>query len=114
MTDVVTVNHKIHQGQDWSITTTLKDDAGDVIDLTGYTAAMQVRRSHNRPALISLTPGSGISINEAGGTISWAMTSAQTALLDGDCVYDQYIESGSGIREYAIKGKLLMTRRTSR
>ena len=114
MTDVATVNHKIHQGEDWSITTTFYDDGGDTLLLTGYTAAMQIRKSYNRPALVSLTPGAGISINESGGVVTWSMSKAQSALLDGDCVYDLYIETAAGVREYAIQGRFLVSRRTTR
>lgn len=72
--------------------------AGTAIDLTGYTARMQVRESaESSSTLLSLaTGGSGITLGGTAGTI--AVTAAATAtagVAGGQYVYDMELVSGS-------------------
>jgi hypothetical protein len=85
-------NISIEQGVSWSKVLTLKNGAGTVINLTGYSARMQARRKiADTAASISLTSatGGGITMGTTSGTITLALTAAATALLSvGDYVYD--------------------------
>ena len=83
-------NTIIDQGSDWKINLIYKDSAGDIIPLTGYTAALQLRTNYDAAsASLSLSTGSGITITANQGLIAIRATAAQTgALAAGDYVYD--------------------------
>jgi hypothetical protein len=98
----VTYNSTIDVGSNWAVTFEYKDTDGDPINLTGYTAAMQVRTTPEAStALISLATGSGITITGATGTIAVQITAAQSNSLTASTqagtpyVYDLEITSGS-------------------
>lgn len=68
---------------------------GDLIDLTGCAAHMQLRlKSDAAPAdepLIDLSVGEGITLGGAAGTIDILLTGPQTDLATGKCVYDLFV-----------------------
>jgi hypothetical protein len=72
---------------------------GTAVNLTGYTAAMQVRAySDSSAALVSLTNGSGITLGGTAGTIGVAISAAVTTGLDaGSYAYDLELYSGSTV-----------------
>ncbi len=69
------------------------------LDLTGYTAAMQVREAAGAAtALISLTNGSGITLGGTAGTIGIVVAATATAAVSaGSYSYDLEINSGGTI-----------------
>lgn len=76
----------------WSI-------GGTAVNLTNYTAAMQVRESADAgTAVLSLTNGSGITLGGTAGTIALNI-SANTmgAVVAGQYVYDLELNSGSAV-----------------
>jgi hypothetical protein len=73
--------------------------AGTAVNLTGYTAAMQVRENADASAtILSLTNGSGITLGGTAGTIAIAV-SANTmgSAIAGNYVYDLELNSGSQV-----------------
>lgn len=53
----------VYQGAYWSQTLLWKDEAGNVIDLTGYTARMQIRKTVDATDVVKeITDGSGITL----------------------------------------------------
>ena len=68
------------------------------LNLTGYTSAMQVRTAADSTAyLVSLTNGTGITLGGTAGTITVALTSAQSSAISaGSYAYDLEITSGAG------------------
>lgn len=72
---------------------------GTATNLTGYTAAMQVRESADAStALISLTNGSGITLGGTAGTIGVVISStASAAIAAGSYSYDLELNSGGTI-----------------
>jgi hypothetical protein len=67
------------------------------IDLSTYTAAMDIRRKQSdSAALIALTSGSGITLGGSAGTIVISLTDTQTsAVTPGPGVWDlELIDSG--------------------
>jgi hypothetical protein len=72
---------------------------GTAVDLTGYTAALQVRTYADSSAtLVSLTNGSGITLGGTAGTIGVAISAAVTTGLDaGSYAYDLELYSGSTV-----------------
>ena len=90
----------IEQGATWSRTVVWKDAAGLPIDLTGYSARMQIRSTRQGgTALVSLTssPAGGITITPAEGKIVLRVEAAETTTLTpGTAFYDLEVVSGAG------------------
>ena len=103
-----THNFVIDQGADWYATFVYSDSAGTAIDLTGYTAALQLRLTYaESTTAISLTSSSGITITAATGTIVVHATAAQTrAIAAGTYVYDLEITSPASIVTRLVGGKV--------
>jgi hypothetical protein len=93
-----TYNITCPQGATWDKTFTVTV-GGSALNLTGYTAAMQVRESADASsALISLTSSSGITLGGSAGTIQVVISStASAALTAGSYSYDLELNSGSTI-----------------
>lgn len=110
-------NATIDQGATWTLQVVYKDDSGTPINLTGYTAALQVRQNYyDTAALITLTsPSGGIVITGATGTIDITMTNVQTGSLDeGFYVYDLEITSSGGIVTRLIQGQFTVSPEVTR
>ena len=82
---------------------------GTVVDLTGYTAALQVREYADAgTALISLsTGGSGVVLGGTAGTIQVAIGAATTgSVAAGSYAYDLELYQGSTVTRL-LRGALL-------
>ena len=93
-----TYNFNLYQGADWDRTFTITQ-SGTALNLTGYTASMQIREAADSTAyLLSLTSGSGITLGGTAGTVAVAITSAQSsAIAAGSYAYDLELLSGSQV-----------------
>jgi len=110
-------NFVIDQGANWFVTVVYKDSAGVAIDLTGYTAALQIRDTYaDSTTDLSLTsPSGGITITGATGTIAITATAVQTAAIAaGTYVYDLEITSSGGIVTRLIQGKISVSPQVTR
>jgi hypothetical protein len=92
-----TYNVTAYQGANWDRTFTITQ-AGTALNLSGYTSAMQVREAADSTAtLLSLTSSSGITLGGTAGTITVAITSAQSSAIPaGSFAYDLEITSNGG------------------
>lgn len=109
-------NATIDQGATWNLQVVYKTDAGVPINLTGYTAALQVRQNYyDTTALLTLTsPSGGIVITGATGTIDITMSATQTGSLDeGFYVYDLEITSGGTVTRL-IQGQFTVSPEVTR
>ena len=109
-------NATIDQGATWSVTVTYTDSNGVPINLTGYTAAMQVRQQYSSTdADLTLTsPSGGIVITGATGVIVITMTATQTlSLAEGFYVYDVELTSGS-FKDRMMQGQLTVAPEVTR
>jgi hypothetical protein len=89
----------IEQGSVFNLHLKYKDNLGVVIDLTGYTARMQVRKSvkSNDILLALTTENGGITIGGSAGTINIKAIAEHTALLTiKSGVYDLELIPPSG------------------
>lgn len=87
--------------------------AGSAVDLTNYSARMQVRPSYDSATVIvALASGSGITLGGTAGTINLLLTPSQTAELDGtpstQFLYDLELESSSGEVTRLIEGNFFI------
>lgn len=72
---------------------------GTAVDLTGYTAAMQIRSTPSSPvAVVSLTNTSGITLGGTAGTIDIRITAATMgSVAPGQYVYDLELTQGTDV-----------------
>lgn len=110
-------NATIDQGATFTLQVTYKDENGAPINLTGYTAAMQIRQNYNdSAALITLTsPSDGIVITGATGTINITISAEQTGSLDeGFYVYDLEITATNNVITRLIQGQFTVSPEVTR
>lgn len=104
-----TRNIGIDQYATFTIGIGYKDAQGDPVNLTGYSAAMQVRDSAGELLLsLSTTPtanGSVLTVTPLAGTIDVLITDEDSATLTNG-VYDLVITNGSGTKTRLIEGKV--------
>lgn len=129
----------IRQGETWSFTYAKRDEAGAVVDLTGYSARMAIRDrvGGSLEAFLSSTgdaAGGTITLGGAAGTVVPSMTSTQSAALantlatlsvliadeepDGlksteTFVYDLELTSPAGVVTRELEGHVVVHRRVT-
>ena len=111
-----TYNIKIEQGATFELTATYTDSAGAAIDITGYSARMQVRRTKNSSTtLLDLTSVSGITITGASGLLEIVASATLTAAITGTVgVYDLEIESAGGVVTRLLEGAVEISKEVTR
>lgn len=87
----------VEQGSTFNLTLTYKDQRGYVIDLTGYSARMQMRSAvtSNTVAMELTTANGRIAIDPLLGKITLQIAAADTATLSGTGVYDLELVNGA-------------------
>lgn len=98
---------EIKQGATYQLTVTWKDSAGTAINLTGYTARMQVRETYSSSStIVSLTSSSGITLGGSAGTIAILISATTTAALTAPFsgVYDLEVVDASGVVTRLLEG----------
>jgi len=112
-----TLHLTIEQGATFNPVLTWKDQNGVLIDLTGYSARMQIRENIEDTAVIhTLTDANGhLVLGGVAGTITFSMSSAITAALDFDtAVYDLELISAGGIVTRLLKGDVILSKEVTR
>lgn len=96
----------IEQGATFTVTFTWYDAAGVAVNLTNYTAALQLRKKlTDTDAALALTHSSGIVLGGAAGTIVVTMSAAQTtALTQEQYVWDLKLTSAAGVATRLLEG----------
>ena len=110
-------NLNIEQGATFTRTITWKDSTGAAVNLTGYTARMQIReRVESTSALVSLTQASGITLGGAAGTVVITITPTQTDALPNikKGVYDLELVSNGGIVTRLLQGEVVVSPQVTR
>jgi hypothetical protein len=115
----VTYNTTIDQGADWFINFTYENPAGTPVNITGYTAALQIRTSPlAKTAVLTLEDGDGITITGVSGLIACHATAEQTALItNGKYAYDLEITSpvlSNSIVTRLVQGTVIVTPQVTR
>lgn len=89
------------------------DDGNEIgpVDMTGWTARMQVRKTQQAPPLVTLTSevGGGITLGGADGVVELLLTDQQTDLITQKALYDleakEPVELGGKVHRL-LKGKV--------
>lgn len=103
-----TLNLTMWQGASWDYTLTWTTN-GTPVNLTDFTARMDVRVSHaSSTTVLELTSGSGITLGGTAGTILLEASPAETAgVPSGQYVYDlELVSSGSAVTRL-VEGTLI-------
>lgn len=99
---------ELWQGASWDYTLTWST-GGTVVNLTNYTARMQVRDSYDASDVIfARTSGSGITLGGTAGTIYLEANAVETAALpsrpDGAYIYDLELVSAGTVVTRLLQG----------
>jgi hypothetical protein len=107
---------EIDQGADWFFNVTYENPAGTPVNITSYTAALQLRSlPESTTAVLSLATGSGITITGASGLVAVHATAAQTGgIIAGDYYYDLEITSPMGIVTRLVQGQAILNPQVTR
>ena len=105
-------NFYIDQGSDFSTTVSLTDSNGDVLNLTGYSALAQIRKTHGSTTIA----GTFTTVLTAdSGQLALSLTDTVTAAMDsGRYVYDVLLTDGSGDKTRVLEGQAILTPGVSR
>ena len=111
-----TYHFSMEQGSTFSRSITYKDSNGSPIDLSGYTARMQLRRNvEDSSPIIELTTANGrITLGGTAGTVTLTIAASDTASLSPvEGVYDLELVSGDTV-EKLIAGTFTIQREVTR
>ena len=104
-------------GATLSLVITYKDSSGTAINLTGYTARMQLRDEieSSSTVLELTTENSRITLGGSAGTVTLSVSATDTAnLTAGDGVYDLELISSGGVVTRLIEGSYSIVREVTR
>jgi ABC-type nickel/cobalt efflux system permease component RcnA len=112
----VSYNVTIDQGATWYLNVEYDNPNGTPVNLTGYTAALQLRSlPESATAVLSLSTGSGITITGATGLVAISATATQTRAIDeGTYYYDLEITSAAGVVTRLVQGQAVVTPEVTR
>jgi hypothetical protein len=107
----IKANLQIDQGADFSTEIDVLDDNGDVVNLTGYTGAAQMRKHYTSTTAINFS----VAVNASGGTVTLSMTAAASAnVTPGRYVYDCELTSSSNTVSRLVEGIVTVTPQVTR
>jgi len=97
----------VEQGATFSTTVNVEDSQGSAVNLAGYTAESQIRKSYYSSTANNFT---ATITGTANGEITLSMTAANTAnLTPGRALYDLLITSPVGVKTRVIEGIVTIT-----
>ena len=97
----------IDQGTDFSVTVDVTDANGSPLNLSGYTAASQIRKSY---ASSSASATFTTSISASSGQVTMSLTDTQTSgLAAGRYLYDLNITSSANVTTRVVEGQVIVT-----
>ena len=100
------VNIVIDQGTDFATTVSLTNTAGSQLDLTGMSAASQIRKTFTSSNAVAF----GTALANNNGTLTLSMNNATTSsMAAGRYVYDVELTDASGIKSRILEGMVTVT-----
>ena len=101
-------NIVVDQGTDYSASIDITDTDGDTIDLTGYSAAGQIRKTYSSSTAVDFTVT--IADPATSGVLNIGLSNAQTNQMKaGRYVYDVEITSSGGTKTRVLEGQFEIT-----
>lgn len=105
------VNIVIDQGTDFETSINLTDSSGDQLDLTGMTAASQIRKTHTSSNSVAFTTA----LANASGTLTLSLNNATTSSMTaGRYVYDVELTDASNVISRILEGVVTVTPEVTR
>lgn len=105
------VNILIDQGTDFITSVNLTDQNGAQLDLTGMTAASQIRKTHSSSNATSFTTA----LANNTGTLTLSLNNSVTSSLSaGRYVYDVELTDASSIKSRILEGIVTVTPEVTR
>jgi|TARA_R110000851_G_scaffold87136_10_gene189769 uncharacterized lipoprotein NlpE involved in copper resistance len=103
----ILANIFIDQGTDFTITVDVADSVGEALNMTGYTAAGQIRKTYSSSTVAATFV---TSIVNATGAVTMTLTDTVTAALGhGRYVYDLNVTSSGGVTTRVVEGQAIVT-----
>lgn len=100
-------NMVIDQGTTFTAEVDVTDSEGNILDLDGYSAAAQMRKTYSSSTATNFT---ATIASASEGTVSISLTPTQTnALKAGRYVYDVEITDAGGIVTRVVEGQIEVT-----
>ena len=100
-------NIYIDQGSDFSTIISLTDSNNDALNLTGYSAIAQIRKTHGSTTIAG-TFATTLVANT--GQVTLNLTDVVTAAMgSGRYVYDVLLTDGSGDKTRVLEGQAILT-----
>lgn len=115
-----TYNTTIDQGSTFSLTVTYKDASDTAVNLTGWTARMQIRETPSSASTILTSTGGSPTItvtntNFATGVIVFTVSATNTASITVPVAYyDIEVESPTGLVKRILQGRLAISPEVTR
>jgi hypothetical protein len=107
----IKANIVIDQGADYEVTIDITDDNGDIINLTGYTGAAQMRKTYSSTTAYPFT----VSISPLVGTVTLAMAAPASAnIAPGRFVWDCELTSAANVVSRIVEGMVTLTPQVTR
>ena len=104
-------NLVIDQGSTFSTDLTLKDENGDALNLSGYSANSQMRKWYTSSSAAAIFT---TNINTSNGTLTLSLTSEETSgLVAGRYVYDVEIQDNTSVTRI-VEGIVTVTPQVTR
>ena len=101
-------NIVIDQGADYSASIDVTDSDGDTIDLSGYTAVGQIRKTYSSSTAVDFTVS--IASPASAGILNIGLSNTQTnAMKAGRYVYDIEITNSGGVKTRVLEGQVEIT-----
>lgn len=102
------LNIEIEAGTDFQTTLTWRDENAALVNLTGYTARLQIRTTaaDSGTPVLALTNGAGLTLGGVNGTIIIDITNAQNDFGSKSYVYDLELTDGSSKITRLVEGTI--------
>ena len=108
----IIANIFIDQGTDYEVTIDVTDTSDNIIDLNGYSASAQIRKTYSSS---SVSVAFTTSISASNGQVTLSLNDTQTKALEaGRYVYDLNITSPGGVTTRVVEGQAVVTPGVSR
>lgn len=99
------INIIVDQGTTYSSSFVVYDDIGDVVNLSTYTVASQIRKTFTSTSAVSFT-----ATGNSAGYVNLLLTANATSnITSGRYVYDVELTSNTGVVTRAVEGIVTIT-----